>query len=199
MTQAEARRLDEILESEEVDHTEADLELVLRAIRQHPNEAYRLNSMRQLMCWNERGEQARAVLLETVREWDHSSDTKSELLEVIQNLMFADDEMVDAIAEHIHDRGYFVADGVAYTLGVLGNPTPKALHALENALNTGPHYWAEDFIRASAAWSLGNLGVSTPSILLGLQLLARREDVTPKEVEAAREALERLTPKPHQG
>ncbi|MDX2007945.1 MAG: hypothetical protein SFU83_22110 [Meiothermus sp.] len=199
MTEAEAKRLDEILESEEVDHTEADLELILRTIRQHPDETYRHNSMRQLMCWDERGERARAVLLEAVREWNHSSDTKSELLEVIQNLMFSDDEMVDAIAEHIHDRGYFVADGVAYTLGVLGNPTPKALHALENALNTGPHYWAEDFIRASAAWSLGNLGVSTPSILLGLHYLARRADATSKEVEAATEALEKLTPKPQQG
>jgi HEAT repeat protein len=192
MTEAETQRLEEILESEETAHTEADLELILWAIRQHPEETYRHNSMRQLMCWDERGERARAVLLEAVREWDDSSDTKSELLEVIQNLMFSDDQMVDAIAEHIHDRGYFVADGVAYTLGVLGNPTPKVLQALEHALSTGPNYWAEDFIRASAAWALGNLGVSSPSILRGLQHLARREDATSKEVEAATEALEKL-------
>ena len=134
--------------------------------------------------------EARDALLILVQEWNFSSNTISELLETIQTLHFNDTEMVDAIAEHIQDRGYCVADSVAYTLGVLKNPTPKVLAALEWALTAGEMYFAEDFIHASAAWALGELGVSSPSILGGLQALTKSSIA--KECQAATQALEKL-------
>ncbi len=183
-------RLEQILESEDTTHTPQDYLVVLDAMQHHPDETVRHNCIFQLKIWNKPNPAARDALLALVHEWNFSSNTISELLETIQTLGFNDSEMVNALSEHIQDRGYCVADTVAYTLGVLKNPTPKVLTALEWGLTAGEIYFAEDFIHASAAWALGELGVSSPSILGGLQTLAR-SDVS-KERKAALNALEKL-------
>jgi hypothetical protein len=190
MSEAERTRLEQILESEDETHTPEDYALVLDAMQHHTDETIRHNCIFQLKIWNEPYPAARDALLALVQEWDFSSNTISELLETIQTLGFNDTEMVDAIAEHIQDRGYCVADTVAYTLGVLKNPTPKVLAALESALFADEMYFAEDFIHATAVWSLGELGISSPSILGGLKALAKSSN--PKENEAATQALEKL-------
>jgi hypothetical protein len=190
MTETERTRLEQILESEDTTHSSQDYLLVLDAIQHHPDETVRHNCIFQLKIWNEPLPVARDALLALVQEWDFSSNTISELLETIQTLGFNDAEMVDALSEHIQDRGYCVADSVAYTLGVLKNPTPKVLAALEWALTAGEMYFAEDFIHATAAWALGELGISSPSIRGGLQTLSKSS--IPKEREAASEALEKL-------
>jgi hypothetical protein len=190
MTEADAKRLEQILEIDDTAHSPQDYLLVLDAMQHHTDENTRHNCIFQLKIWNEPYPAARDALLALVKEWDFSSNTISELLETIQTLGFNDDQMVDAIAAHIQDRGYCVADTVAYTLGVLQTPTPKVLAALEWALFAGEMYFAEDFIHATAAWALGEIGISSPSILGGLQTLAKSSNK--KEREAAAQALEKL-------
>ncbi len=190
MTKAELIHLEQILESEDLAHTPQDYLLVLDAMQHHTDETVRHNCIFQLKIWNEPNPAARDALLALVQEWSFSSNTISELLETIQTLGFNDSELVDALSEHIQDRGYCVADTVAYTLGVLKNPTPKVLAALEWGLTAGEMYFAEDFIHASAAWALGELGVSSSGILSGLQAFTKSS--IPKEREAAAEALEKL-------
>ncbi|MEY4531424.1 MAG: hypothetical protein RLZZ156_2145 [Deinococcota bacterium] len=183
-------RLAQILESEDETHSPQDYLLILDAMLHHTDETVRHNCIFQLKIWNKPNPAARDALLALVYEWNFSSNTISELLETIQTLGFNDTEFVDALSEHIEDRGYCVADTVAYTLGVLNNPTPKVLAALEWALTAGEMYFAEDFIHASAAWALGQLGIPSPSIVVGLQALARSD--IPKEHEAAINALKKL-------
>jgi 3-methyladenine DNA glycosylase AlkD len=185
-----SERLAQILESEDETHSPQDYSLVLDTLLQHTDETVRHNCIFQLKIWNDPKPDARNALLSLIKEWNFSSNTISELLETIQTLNFNDSEMVDALSEHIQDRGYCVADTVAYTLGVLNNPTPKVLAALEWALTAGEMYFAEDFIHASAAWALGQLGIPSPSIVAGLQALAKSS--VQKEREAATNALKKL-------
>jgi hypothetical protein len=179
----------EVLSNESETLSPEDYAVLLHAAQHHADENLQRSCITQLRFYDS-NHATGEVLLALVKNWNFSSNTKSELLETIVELGIADDVMVDAIAEHVLDRGYCVADNVCWVLGKLGNPTPKVLQALENALGAGEEYFAEDFIHASAAHSLGMLGAATAGALLHLKTMLH--SAVPKEREAAQAALEKL-------
>jgi hypothetical protein len=180
----------EVLSDESDELSAEDYALLLQAAQQHQDENIQHSCIFQLRFYGIKPA-TRDALLGLVQNWNFSSNTKTELLETIIELGIADDQMVDAIAEHVLDRGYCVADTVCWVLGKLGNPTKKVLQALESALGAGGEYFAEDFIHASAAHSLGMLGAATAGALLHLKTMLR--SAVSKEREAAQAALEKLS------
>jgi hypothetical protein len=179
----------EVLSNESESLSPEDYAVLLHAAQHHADESLQRSCITQLRFYDS-DHATGEVLLALVKNWGFSSSTKSELLETIAELGIADDVMVDTIAEHALDRGYCVADNVCWVLGKLGNPTPKVLQALENALGAGGEYFAEDFIHASAAHSLGLLGTASAGAKLHLQAMLRSE--VAKEREAAQVALEKM-------
>jgi hypothetical protein len=179
----------EVLSDESDEFSPEDYALLLYAAQYHSDESIQRSCITQLRFYGNTSA-TRDTLLGLVQNWDFSSITKSELLETIAALGIADGQMVDAIAEHVLDRGYCVADNVCWVLGKLGNATPKVLQALENALGAGEQYFAEDFIHASAAHSLGMLRAATAGAVLHLKTMLH--SAVPKEREAAQAALEKL-------
>jgi hypothetical protein len=169
------------------------LEQVRHALRNDSNDTIREWCPQLLRQWQDRSPETRAVLLECIRfGWYEPGAVLGEVFAAVAELGFADDEMVDAIAGRVADTGYMVSDNAAHALGCLQNPTPKVIAALEWALTCSDAYYADDFIRATAAWSLGELGQRHPSIVPGIEnglLRLAQDGVTSKEREAALEAL----------
>ena len=191
--ESDQARLEHFAEMFDLPSSPERLEQVRHALRHDTNDTIREWCPQLLRQWQDGSPESRAVLLERIRlGWYEPGAVMGEVFAAVADLGFADDEMVDAIAGRVADTGYLISDNAAHTLGRLQNPTPKAIAALEWALTCSDAYYADDFIRTTAAWSLGELGQRHPQVVSRIEnglLRLARDSMTSKEREAALEAL----------
>jgi HEAT repeat protein len=170
---------------------------VIRALlNDDPDPAVRRACPPLLVAWRDTSPAAQAALLQAITHYD-THQSLAVVVEAIVALGLNDDAIVIALAKQIASTEYLVPDLVADALGNLRNPHPDVIEALLWALNISDGYYADDFIRATAAHALGQLGVATDVVLRALQAMVHSFPTQSKEHQAAREALVLLGDRSH--
>ncbi|GAB4117513.1 MAG: hypothetical protein Fur005_45490 [Roseiflexaceae bacterium] len=166
-----------------------DLLPVIRALlTDDPDSRVRRACPALLAAWQDTSPAAHAALLQAIARYD-SHQSLTAVVEAIVELGFNDDVIVLALAKEISSTEYLVPDLIADALGNLANPHPQVIEVLLWALHVSDSYYANDFIRASAAHALGQLGVAAPMVLRALHAMVVAFPPSSKEHQAAQQAL----------